>query len=366
MREEQATVWHSSRSASRAVVLLCAGALAAQLLDVCPLRAEERAQRIAVLELASDELDDVVTGVVSDQLRKSARARGDVQVNDSRVSLEQLSLAGDCDPSQLDCLARIARALDVAQLIFGKLSHENGSSVVVLQRYDAARQTLDRSNLVSFRAHSVSAGELAATSAQLLEQLLGHSAADGGETDWHPAPATRSGSKELPRLELTLEPRDHTPVLSTRPQPVSAGPSGRTIAGYALLGGAALSVGASVFSFVQVERAGKDRELDRYRLAVGRSNTSVDDVCDEASAGKRYGLETASFRHVKSVCDTGILFEALQFVFIGTAVVSGGLAAYFLTSGSRERQKPTLGSNNFSVTPSLARRGFALGARMKF
>jgi hypothetical protein len=326
------------------------------MLDVCPLAAQVSSYRIAVLELESDELDDALASELTEQLRTELRTRDDVQLHDTRVSLAQLSLARDCNTSEPGCLGQIARGLEVDGFVFGKLTHEGGAPVVVLRRYDSARAAVDRSALATFVQRSVSKGELDSASNKLIAQLLGGAAA-----------ASAAEPEELPRLQLSATPVDHTPPLAAQPEPKSSALSGRTIAGYALLGGAALSVGASVLSFVQVERSEKDRDFERYRLAVGQRGTSVNDVCDEASAGKRYGLETASFRHVKSVCNTGILFEALQFVFIGTAVVSGGLAAYFLTSGeSAEKQKPALGSSNFSVAPTFARRGFGVGARLKF
>jgi hypothetical protein len=46
--------------------------------------------------------------------------------------------------------------------------------------------------------------------------------------------------------------------------------------------------------------------------------------------------------------------------------VSGGLAAYFLTSGTGKPERPSLGNRNFSLHPSFARSGFGMGARMKF
>jgi hypothetical protein len=135
-----------------------------------------------------------------------------------------------------------------------------------------------------------------------------------------------------------------------------------------LLGGAVLSTGAAVFSFFEVNRAEKNRDFERYRLAVGARTTNVSDVCDEANAGRRYGLDASSFREAKSACSRGTTFEILQFVFIGSAVVSGGLAAYFLSTsgGGGAKERAQVGNDTWSLHPTLARKGFGLGARMKF
>lgn len=310
--------------------------------------AESAEYRMAVFALETDDLQDQFAVRLAQQLRATLDARSDYSLEDTRVSLVQLSLAQNCNTAAAACLAAIAQSLGVDGFVFGKVTHEGGVPVALLRRYDLWSQQVDRSALASFTSNAPRRAELDRASAQLLIDLLG------------PVPKPIHTQPEIasPHLLKLSKPGDLAPpendVTASR------------VAGYALLGGAVLSAGASVLAFVEVHRAERNRDFERYRLAVGARTTNVSDVCDEASAGRRYGMDASSFREVKSACSRGTTFEILQFVFIGGAVVTGGLAAYFLTSGGGSKERPTLGSDNWSLHPTIARKGFGLGARMKF
>jgi hypothetical protein len=310
--------------------------------------AESGEYRMAVFALETDDLQDQFAVRLAQQLRATLDARSDYALQDTRVSLMQLSLAQNCNTAEAKCLASIAQSLGVDGFVFGKVTHEGGVPVALLRRYDLWSQQIDRSALASFTSNTPRREELDRSSSKLLNDLLG------------PAPKANRNQPELA-----------APVLPKLSKPGELAPpdndvTASRVAGYALLGGAVLSAGASVLSFMEVHRAERNRDYERYRLAVGARTTNVADVCDEANAGRRYGLDASSFREAKSACSRGTAFEILQFVFIGGAVVSGGLAAYFLTSSGRAKERPTLGSENWSLHPTIARKGFGLGARMKF
>jgi hypothetical protein len=310
--------------------------------------AETSEYRMAIFALESDELRDQFADRLAQQLRATLDERTDYSLQDTRVSLMQLSLAQNCSTAEAKCLASIAQSLGVDGFVFGNVTHEGGVPVVVLRRYDLWGQKVDRSALASFTSTAPRRDELERNSTKLLNDLLG------------PTPSTTQG---LPELVAPVTPQlDKPGDLEPENRDVTAS----RVAGYALLGGAVLSTGAAVFSFFEVNRAEKNRDFERYRLAVGARTTNVSDVCDEASAGRRYGLDGASFREAKSACSRGTTFEILQFVFIGSAVVSGGLAAYFLTTGGGAKERAQVGNETVSVHPTLARKGFGLGARMKF
>jgi hypothetical protein len=155
-------------------------------------------------------------------------------------------------------------------------------------------------------------------------------------------------------------------LLNDRLQP-SDGLSARKFAGYVLLGGAAASVGLSVLSFVQVDRAASNTSFQDYRTLVGATNSNVKDVCDEASAGKRYGQNADNFRQVKSSCSAGTTFEVLQYVFIGGALVTGGLGAFLLFGGGGDKDRArATGLQTLTLHPSIGRGGASLSARMRF
>jgi len=323
-------------------------------LSLCAWFASERAcaaseeYRLAVFELESDALHDQFADTVAARVRTALDARADYALHDTRVSLTQLSLAQNCNTVEVQCLSAIARSLGVDGFLFGKVTHDGGAPVVVVRRFDLWSESVVRSALGAFASVTPQNDELERVSTTLLEDLLG------------PEP---TAAPVAPELAPVSAPRLERPEVLEREQS-SVSPS--RIAGYALLGGAVLSTGLSVLSFYEVGRAERSRDYERYRLAVGQRNMSIKDVCDEAEAGRRYGLDAASFREAKNACSRGVTFEILQFVFIGSAVVSGGLAAYFLTSGTNKRERPTLGSRDFSLHPTFARSGFGLTSRMKF
>jgi hypothetical protein len=146
------------------------------------------------------------------------------------------------------------------------------------------------------------------------------------------------------------------------------GLSARKVAGYVLLGGAAASVGLTVLSFIQVDRAANNSSFQDYRFLVGSMTTGVKDVCSEANAGNRYGMQEDSFRQVKSSCKAGSTFEVLQYVFLGGALVTGGLATYLLFGGSsnHKEQAAHTGIRTLTLRPSVGKNGATLTARMHF
>lgn len=333
----------------RSLALICGGALPLCCVLESAAFAEPVEYRMAVFALESDELHDQFADRLAEQLRLALDARSDYSLQDTRVSLVQLSLAQNCNTAQSECLAAIAQSLGVDGFMFGKVTHEGGVPVAVVRRYDLWSQQIDRSALASFSSTAPRRQEFERSSAKLLNDLLG------------PAP---TANRNLPELAAPATPRLNKPGELAPPE---TNLSASRVAGYALLGGAVLSTGLSVLSFIEVGRAERNRDFERYRLAVGARTSNVSDVCDEASAGRRYGLDEASFREVKSACSRGTTFEILQFVFIGSAVVSGGLAAYFLTSSGRAaKERPAFGNDHWSLHPTIARKGFGFGARMKF
>ncbi|HKP55093.1 MAG TPA: hypothetical protein VJV78_00150 [Polyangiales bacterium] len=305
--------------------------------------------RLAVLELESDELQDKLAEALADQLRDALEKRSDYTLHATHVSLAQLSLGQNCDIARISCLAAIARNLKLDGFLFGKVTHEGGAPVAVMRRYDLWSESVDRSALASFTSGTPDAAELEHAADKVLDELLG------------PAPGAAAPKVALAPAVAAPLPPPH------KLESEDSGSNGGLIAGYALLGGAVLSAGLSVLSIVQVDQAEKDPTFERYRLAVGNRSTGVSDVCDEAAAGKNYGLNPASFNDVKSTCTRGMTFEILQYVFIGSAVVTGGLAAFFLsTSGGSDKERAQLKTGDVTLHPSVGRSGFALKAKMRF
>ncbi|HEX4352752.1 MAG TPA: hypothetical protein VHZ95_07565 [Polyangiales bacterium] len=308
--------------------------------------AQTSTYRVAVLELGIDDVSDALARSLTDQIREQLRAHSEFALSDTHVSLEQLSLAQDCDPTQTACLDKIARGLQVDGLVFGRLKNESGAAVAKLQRYDLATQTVNGSALAT-----LALGEVKEST---LQRKAGEIVADLFELEAARSPFARG--ELAPRNAAIAE-------QSAVEQPVV---SPRKVAGYALLGGAVLSAGLSVLSFAEINKAQDNDSFDRYRRAVGQMRPTVHDVCDEANAGQSYGLEAAAFQRVRSSCSTGRTFEVLQFIFLGSAVLSSGLSAYMLLGGESKRESPQLGIGDVNLYPAVQKSGASLAARLKF
>jgi hypothetical protein len=259
--------------------------------------------------------------------------------------------------------------------VFGKLTHDAGEAPMAsFRRYDKARGAILSTALASFGTGKLTDQRVRAEAEQLVAKLLGAAqpavlavravakpaeaqAGNTPQTPQAPSPATVAATEESAQPPQTVEPAQLSPADKL---------SLRRFTGYALLGGAAASVGLSVLSFVQVERAGSNSSFQEYRSLVGMANDKIKDVCDEASANRAYGLAASRFREVKSSCSTGGTFEILQYVFIGSALVTGGLATFFLFGGDDSRGSTKNTAGKLTLHPAIRGAGATVTARYYF
>lgn len=342
----------AARSANTAALLGMVFSLAFTV--VSSERAHAADYRLGVLQVENDDsYEDTLAPLFMQELRAVLAERTDVSAVDIRVTLTQLSLGQGCNTAESSCLLRIANTLKTDGFVFGKLTHEGGEPVAILRRYDTRSASIDASALVAFSPQITSAptaDNVRVEVRRLVNGLLGEQA----------APAAKA---VVPAKPITAAPVATT--IEPPPVPESTGMSGRSIAGVTLLGGAAVSVGLTVLSFVQIKNAENNRNFENYRVAVGQNSTGTKDVCDEASTGKRYGLTDSNFREVRRSCNVGMTFEILQYVFLGSAVVTGGLATFLLLGDDSEHQRQT-GTKSLTFKPNFMRNGASITARMHF
>ena len=310
------------------------------------------------MQLESEDVqeDELAPRLIS-ELREQLSKRTDVAVVDTKVSLHQLSVGQNCNPAEAACLQRISDSLKLDGLLFGKVTHEGGVPMAVTRRYDRKSATIQSWAIVSFESNTVTDEQLKEQTQTLVTTLLGPVPESGqvaSKPNTEPDAAAKASAENSELTDSLQEQRS-----------LSSGMSLRTVAGLALIGGAAASVGMSVFSFVQVDRAQHNTSYENYRMAVGQMNTSVKDVCDEANAGKRYNLSVDGFKDVKRSCSSGQTFEVLQYVFIGSAILTGGLATYLLVGGKSDTQSDKA-SSRLSFHPAIGKGGASLTARLRF
>lgn len=314
--------------------------------------AHARVPRLGVLQIESDEVrDDTFAPIFMQELRIVLDERVDWKAVDTHVSLTQLSLGQDCSTTDPKCLQHIAENLRVDSLLFGKITHDGGAPAVVLRRFDKRTASVRGSALVSL-------GPTTERSAMRheVEKLV----------------VTLFGS-----LDATVVDDDATPVASEQTKPEaepivgtdSGGSTVRTVFGYSLLALAAGSLAMSIVSFVEIDQAEHNGNFANYRIAVGQTNATAQDVCSEANGNRDYGLTADALRDVKRVCSTGARFEILQYVFLGAAVLTGGLGAFLLlgnSSGEHTTATALSAPSRFTLQPSFTRKDMSLNATLRF
>lgn len=318
--------------------------------------------RIAVLKLTDDTADGKIAEALAEALRSALRADDAYALSDSRVSLDQLSMVNDCDPGSASCLRAIAKSLSVDGLIYGSVEGGKKSARVSLSYFDA-KVGAGRTTAAEHDFDSASPDERAIADAgnSLLTTLLGRELKKESVAEPEPelTPVAAAEATEAAR-PTRVEPEYED-------EPKASGISGQRIAGYTLLGVAAVSTGLSVLSFVQIDRAQGNDALYDYRVAIGQQNPSVKDACVEADKNERYGLSASRFSEVQDQCSAAGTYSILQFVFIGTAVVSGGLSAYLLLSddGTASGEHAQRGGG-FTLRPLVGRSSASVTARLRF
>jgi hypothetical protein len=312
--------------------------------------------RLAVLDLESDDVHDNFAGELTQRLHSAMGSRTGYALHETHVSLLQLSLAQNCDPAEATCLAELALQLEVDGFIFGKVTHEGGVPVALLRRYDIKSQSVDRTSLVTFTSREIQSDEFARGADHLLNDLLG----------------TPTAAPELHAAVLPPAAGAATSV----PAAKGDGISPRTTLAYALIATSLLAAGMTAVAFIEVYDAENNANYTRYRYAVGDTNPTVSNVCNEADAGHTYGLDSSSFHEAKNSCSTGNTFAVLQYVFLGAALVTGGIGAYLLATDESE-QAPSADSKRtardarpravaFRLQPNLGFRSAGLNARLSF
>jgi hypothetical protein len=302
------------------------------LARIAPVAAQSQSTSLAILGLSSKDGDDELAAKLTAALRAEAASDSKLTLSDSTALLSQLVVLQDCEIADAACRDGIARQLEVVELIYGAIRRTEGGHVVELHRYSTIDGSLSHASR-ELTIESASEDELASDARGLLRELRPSDAPEPPAAEPAPKPA------RVRRPVLKPEPE--------QPEPQDE-PSSNDWLGYSLLGVAAVSGGLTVFAWREIDAARDDADFRAYREAVGRTQTGagVDDVCDEADGGRPYTLGVERLKDVRSAC------EILQWVFIGSAVVSTGVGIYFLLDdegepdGARASLLPMIGKHD--------------------
>jgi hypothetical protein len=310
--------------------------------------AQNQSATLALLGLASKDGDDEAAAELTEALRAEVGADSELTLSDSSASLAQLVVLTDCDIAAAACRDVIARRLDVHELIYGSIRRTELGHAVELHRYSSVDGSVSHASR-ELTIEGASETELASDARGLLRELRASEEPEAPTPE--PAPVLTRERRSVP--QAPLDPAPEKPVAQDEP-------SSNDWLGYSLLGVAAVSVGLVAFSWNEIDAARSDADFHAYRKAIGQSSQGdVDDVCAEADAGETYGLGER-LKEVRSACARGVTFEILQWVFVGSALVSGGLGIYLLLDADGEPD-----SARASLVPVLGKDQAGLQLRMK-
>jgi hypothetical protein len=297
--------------------------------------AEAQTTSVAILGLATKDGDDEPAAKLTDALRVEAAKDSALTLNDSTALLSQLVALHDCEIADAACRDGMGRQLQVDALIYGDIRRTESGHKVELHHYSMADSRLSHASR-ELTIEGAIEDELASEARALLRELR------PSDTVEQPEPAAAAARTRVRRPVPLRESRD--------PEPQDE-PSSNDWLGYSLLGVAAVSVGLMVFSWNEIDAARNDADFRAYRELVGRAgNGEIDDVCAEADSGEAYGLGER-LENVRDACGRGVTFEILQWVFVGSALVSAGLGSYVLLDddgepdAARASLSPILGKN---------------------
>jgi hypothetical protein len=375
---------------------------------------------VVVLGLRSLEGDDDFANSMTESLRGAAKSISDWRLIERSVSMAQMTLAHSCDDIDAACLNEIAKGLESERVIFGtirrtaargKFDYEITVSIfnatthtIVDTQTDVVPKTDAKAKKALAARGQALIGRLAAADVNAGRLLIsvnvstaevnvdgkwvgrtqdGKLALDNIEPGEHTLEVSAGGHQlhtqrlsvsaaEQSSIDINLQPFAEMPA-EAPPEAVAAlGPGDEAEAGslrwlgYTLIGvGAASAIawGASMYTI----EFGYNRD-QRYQRFVDSYGNQTLDACDAALGGNAGGLSPSELGQFQGKCRTARTFQALQWVFLGAAVLAGGAGTYvLLNESSNERahaaraQRPRL-----AFTPVVDRRSLALQATLRF
>lgn len=314
----------------------------AALSATAPAAAQGQSASLAILGLSSKDGDDEAAAALTEALREQAAADSELELSDSTALLSQLVVLHDCEIGEAECRDGIAQQLEVQELIYGAIKRTEGGHTVELHRYSTVDSSMSHASR-EIMIEGASEADLANDARGLLRELRPSDTAEQAAVE--PAPIPVRERERRPVLKPLLE--DDEPK-------AEEDASSNDWLGYSLLGVAAISTGLMVYSWSEIDAARNDADFRAYREAVGQTQigAGVDDVCEEADAGKPYSIGVERLKNARDACGRGVTFEILQWVFLGSALASAGVGLYFLlddegeSDGARASLVPMLGKDD--------------------
>lgn len=313
--------------------------------------AEAQVQSLAILGIGAAGPDDSLAVGLTDALRAEAESLGVYRLTATRASLSQMTTVQDCDITESSCRAAVGTALGVEMVLYGSVSAAGDKGYHVelhLFATDGGQTTEAFRDIPQIDADTADIGRHAHA---LLRDLRG----EHEESD-----ATAPAAVAVAKAEQATPSHDEP---YAEPE---AGHTSNDWLGYTLLGVGGVATGLTVLSWVQISAAQDDADYKIYRKAVGDQMPRVEDVCQEAYDGKRYGTTIDNVKATRNACDKGQTYQRLQYVFLATALASFGIGVYFLLDDESDDDEASRPARRLALLPSIGREGASLAMHLDF
>lgn len=375
-----------------------------------------------VLGIRSADGDDEFANALTAVLRAQAAKLDKWDTSQRSISLDQISLAYNCEEVDAVCLSKIASGVGVNRIIYGSSRRNSARDtydfIVTLSFYNADSEAIEGSVTKLVVSSAASGNALESSAAALLSELVAASSSGatvtiGSNVDTADVMIDGNFAGRLDHGSLVVTdviPGEHRFEISAesyqpyRRSVVVAKGERTTVVGalnsvenriskasfrheeqpwpsraatwvpYAFFGVSGVSLAGMVVSWVWIKSIENDQDFRDYRTRVGTRSPGVN-VCDEAESGLAYAApgssEYGTFPDVQKMCGHAATMEFLQFVFLGAAVVSGGVGAFFLLTQTTPHDNE-VGTHAeatvpiLSFQPRIGRRMVGLNASVVF
>lgn len=384
---------------------------------------------VVVLGLRSVEGDDDLANTITEELRVAAKGVTGWAVLERSVSMAQMMLAHGCDDVDATCLSEIAKGLGAERIIYGTIrrtsARDDYDFSLDLSSFDAASGRIEQTVTEVVPKAETETDGLGAHVAKMLQRLSGAATAgtivvqanvENAKVTLNAQPVgevvggrlvleqVQPGSYELEisaeghrtyRAVVQVQENAETTVAATLNAgegeddwkrrdieesfgtPEDTKGSGAPLwVGYTLVGVAGASLIGLVVSWVMINQIEKDELYNDYRSVVDEGNQGlpsdqqVTDVCEQATTGFTYGVFSSSeVGEVDDMCHRADRLEVLQWVFLGTGLVSGGFGLYFLLTHKEPKAAQattSIGGHPLTLKPSVGTQAARLTATLSF
>jgi PEGA domain len=367
-------------------------------------------QPLNVVAIEGNDAEDQAEALTK-ALRNAVRASGGWSLSPGDYSMEVLVLSMKCaDPPDATCQAKIADEIKVDRYIWGYLKKlKNGNVAGELALWVRGKGTTKTPIEYSANLTEANDDSLKRVANDAFNKLTGGSpkggvhvkaGAEGGQLfiDGEPIGALTNGEATLQipsgthtlmvkapgyddaQTQVVIKPGKTSDVALTLTKATpKGGPSGRAIAGVAMLSGGVLVAGAGgIVGLIQISKNSTTEKLPGYQaLQDDPGDLAGKSPCDFATnhaggftnpkASPKVDIDQAAMKKVISGCNTNKTLTTMEIILYPTGAVLAGVGLYLLiTAPSSAKPAQSASASRWSFDPLVGPTGGKLDVTYHF